>query len=80
MQHSNKQKIKMKKMPIFLNINPEYLNVISESDIRLQETEGNLCCERIKKAAYLVLPSIGIAHINLNFCPCCGKKIERGEQ
>jgi len=70
----------MKKLPMLIQINPERLSVIRQSDIRLQETEDNLCCERMKKADYLVLPSIGVAHINLNFCPCCGKKIERGNK
>lgn len=68
----------MKKLPLLIPINPECLSVLSPSDVKARDTEGNLCCERMKKADYLVLPSIGISHINLNFCPCCGKKIERG--
>lgn len=67
----------MSKMPMLFNINPECLSVISESDIKLQESGENLCCATIKKAGYLILPQLGIARMNLNFCPCCGKKIER---
>lgn len=75
----------MKKMPLLIKINSEHLSQIRESDINIPGradpfTPENPCCERIKKADYLVLPSIGIARINLNFCPCCGKKIERGRR
>ena len=76
----------MVKLPMLIQINPECLSVIRQSDIRLsegscgQETKENLCCERMKKADYLVLPSIGIAHINLNFCPCCGRRLIRREK
>ena len=76
----------MKKFPLPIKINPEHLSMMLESDINIPSAHvdplmrKNLCCERIKMADYLVLPSLGIAHINLNFCPCCGKKIERGNR
>lgn len=65
------------KVPMLIPINPECLSALRESDIKARDMKENSCCEAIKKADYLVLPSIGIAHINLNFCPCCGRKLKR---
>ena len=73
----------MKKMPMLIKLNPECLSMIQQSDINIPSAprdpfiQENICCAAIKKADYLVLPSLGIARMNLNFCPCCGQRLTR---
>lgn len=67
----------MVRKPILIPINPECLIEIRPSDLRMDSTKENPCCERIKQADYIILSALGIARMNLNFCPCCGKRLIR---
>jgi hypothetical protein len=44
-----------------------------------RKPKKNLCCRYIGKAAWIALPVLGIVHMNINYCPLCGRPINRDE-
>ncbi len=70
----------MKPVDIY-QINPAWKVVIStRSDIRLRALPENACCMWLRELAGLDIPDRGIYKLSLNFCPVCGRKIERNEK
>lgn len=39
----------------------------------------NLCCHYIGKAPWITILGLGIMHMNVNYCPVCGRRIDRDE-
>ena len=37
----------------------------------------NVCCQRLKMADHISIPSLGIIRLNINYCFVCGRKIKR---
>lgn len=37
----------------------------------------NVCCKYLEDIEYISFPSLGIIRLNFNYCPTCGRKLER---
>jgi uncharacterized Fe-S cluster-containing MiaB family protein len=62
-----------------IQINPvKDIFVETRSDVRLpMKKDENACCRAIKNVLAMQFPTYGIRWMNANYCPICGRKIER---
>jgi hypothetical protein len=67
--------------PRLIPINPEHLINLTDivrSDRRQATAPGeHLCCKYVKQVAFFQVPTLGIIHLNVEYCFVCGRKLER---
>lgn len=44
-----------------------------------RKRKKNLCCHFIGRLEWMVIPSLNIRRMNINYCPVCGRRIDRDE-
>ena len=64
--------------PLLIQLNTALRSIINWwPDKRMAEPRENLCCRRFKKMDFISCPAVGIVMLRVNYCPCCGKILQR---
>lgn len=64
--------------PILIPVNPEHLIAYDMSRDNKRVEGERPCCQASRRLAWLICPMIGIVHMNVNYCPLCGRKLNNG--
>jgi len=60
-----------------LQLGKYFETVISYGGDRRVICKGNICCRYFAGIEYVSIPALGIVRLNINYCPTCGRKLER---